>query len=255
MDIVINIGNSSIRFGFFKNDKCKCSWIINSKIERTNDELISTIKRQYKQHKLNSEKLKSVKNIFIGSVVPNLTNQVCRTLEKIHKIKPIIIDRNTSSLVKHNSNELGTDLYANLVGAYEINKKQSLIIDFGTALTISAVDNNGKILGVTITAGVNTSLQALIKNTSLLPDIELIPPQKVLGLDTISCIQSGIIYGYLAMVEGLIDRIKKEIGADTFVIATGGLCHIFESLTDKIDKTDKLHTIKGLYILGRNQTK
>ncbi len=246
MLLAVNIGNSSIRFGIFKGDECIYSWIINSKAERTEDEFFALFKGYYLQYKIEEA---DIRKIVIGSVVPKHTEPVCTALEKIHRFPPFLVNRDTPSSIHHESNQLGTDLYANAVGAYERFKKKCLVVDFGTALTLTGIDHDGKMLGVVIAPGVNTALQSLVGNTAQLPDIELVAPKTVLGLETVACMQSGMVYGYLSMIEGLIDRIKNEIGEDTLVIATGGLCHIFEPLTDKINYTDKLHTIKGLKAL------
>lgn len=246
MLLAVNIGNSSIRFGIFKKEECINSWIINSKADRTEDEFYALFKGYYLQYGLDE---KDLKRIVVGSVVPKHTEPVCRALKKIHGFRPFLVNRDTPSNIKHESNQLGTDLYANAVGAYELFKRKCVVIDFGTALTLTGIDFDGTMLGVVIAPGVNTALQSLVGNTAQLPDIELVAPKKVLGLETVSCMQSGMVYGYLSMIEGLIDRIKNEIGDDTYIIATGGLCHIFESLTDKINYTDKLHTIKGLKAL------
>ncbi|MFV0530925.1 MAG: type III pantothenate kinase [Flavobacteriales bacterium] len=246
MLLAVNIGNSSIRFGIFEKDQCINSWIINSKADRTEDEFYALFKGYYVQYAIEEKELNQ---IVVGSVVPKHTEPVCTALKKIHGFDPFLVTRETPSSIKHDSNQLGTDLYANAVGAHTLFKKKSIIIDFGTALTLIGIDYDGTMLGVVIAPGVNTALQSLVGNTAQLPDIELTAPKKVLGLETVACMQSGIVYGYLSMIEGLIDRIKEEIGKDTYVIATGGLCHIFESLTHKIDYTDKLHTIKGLKVL------
>ncbi len=246
MLLAVNIGNSSIRFGIFKEEKCINSWIINSKADRTEDEFYALFKGYYLQYDIDE---KDLRKIVVGSVVPKHTEPVCRALKKIHGFEPFLVSRDTPSAIKHESNQLGTDLYANAVGAYELFKRKCVVIDFGTALTLTGIDHDGTMLGVVIAPGVNTALQSLVGNTAQLPDIELTAPEKVLGLETVACMQSGMVYGYLSMIEGLIDRIKNEIGDNTYVIATGGLCHIFESLTNKINYTDKLHTIKGLKAL------
>ncbi|WP_185850282.1 type III pantothenate kinase [Blattabacterium cuenoti] len=250
MLLTINIGNSSLRFGLFNNNynlKCNCSWIINSNPHRSLDEYILLFRNIYQQYGVIS---KLVKNIVIGSVVPPLTNIVEESLYEIHKIKPIIVDRYSYSPIKHYSHQLGTDLYANAIAAYTLYKNNTtLVVDFGTALSLTCVDEYGFLQGVIIAPGINGSLSALIRNTAQLSQIELKEPSRILGQYTEECIQSGIIYGYLSMVEGLINRINKELKKNCFVIATGGLSHIYMPLTKKIHIKDKLHTIKGLKIL------
>ncbi|WP_207573366.1 type III pantothenate kinase [Blattabacterium sp. DPU] len=252
MLLTINIGNSSLRFGLFNNNynlKCNCSWIINSNPQRSLDEYILLFRNIYQQYGI---LYKFIQNIVIGSVVPTLTKKVEQSLYEIHKIKPILVDINSSSPIKHYSHQLGTDLYANAIAAYTLYKDQNttLVVDFGTALSFTCIDNKyGNIKGIIIAPGINSSLTALIGNTAQLSKIKLKKPPSILGKDTETCIQSGIIYGYLSMIEGLINRINQELKTNCFVIATGGLSHIYTPLTKKIHIKDKLHTIKGLKIL------
>lgn len=251
--IVINIGNTNIRFGLFDNNNCDISWIINTKPYRTSDELQMQFMMMYQTHKIDA---KTIDKVIIGSVVPPLTNDIVRALKKMHANKnPIVVDRNTKSAVQPKSKQMGTDIYANLVAAqhlYPANKKK-IIFDFGTALTASCIDEKGETVGVIIAPGIITAFNSLIHDTAQLPEIELVKPKSVLGLDTVSCMQSGIVYGYLGMVEGFIDRINDEVQDDCFVIATGGVSHVYKPLTDKIHVADRLHTLKGLYYLGKNK--
>ncbi|WP_185858433.1 type III pantothenate kinase [Blattabacterium cuenoti] len=251
MLLTINIGNSSIRFGLFNNNynlKCNYSWIINSNPHRSLDEYILLFRNIYQQYGIFSKK---IQNIVIGSVVPSLTSIVEESLYEIHKIKPMIVDRYSYSPIKHHSHQLGTDLYSNAIAAYTLykNKNTILVVDFGTALSFTCIDKYGKLKGIIITPGVNSSLTSLIGNTAQLSQIELKKPSSILGQYTETCIQSGMIYGYLSMVEGLINRVNQELKTNCFVIATGGLSHIYTPLTNKIHLKDKLHTIKGLKIL------
>lgn len=246
MILAVNIGNSNIRFAIGENHKELTSWTVNTKPFKTKDEFYFIFKNMYEQYGATPQ---DIKGIVIGSVVPHQTPIVAEALEKFHHIKPVIVDRNTPSKVTHKSNQMGTDLYANSVAANELYEGNKLIIDFGTALTVTGISADGEVKGVIIAPGVITSLKALVGNTAQLLDIELKEPKQVLGKDTVTCMQSGMIYGYLGMVEGLIERAKKEVGEDALVISTGGLGHIYQPLTDKINIDDKLHTIKGLYIL------
>ncbi|MBS1548631.1 MAG: type III pantothenate kinase [Bacteroidetes bacterium] len=249
--IVINIGNTNIRFGLFKNDNCEISWIINTKPYKTSDELFVQFLTLYQYYQINIDEIEKV---IVGSVVPQLTYDISRAVEKIHNKKPILVDRNTPSAVIPKSKQMGTDIYANLVAAHHLypNRKK-IIIDFGTALTVSCLTENSETLGAIIAPGIITSLNSLVSQTAQLPEIELKKPQSVLGLDTVTCMQSGMVYGYLGMVEGFIDRINSEVNDDCFVIATGGVSHVYKPLTDKIHIADRLHTLKGLYYLGKDK--
>lgn len=248
--IVINIGNTNVRFGLFNNDNCDTSWIINTKPYKTSDEMILQFMMMYQTHNINAEK---IQKIIIGSVVPQITLDVVRAIKKLHGNAPIIVDRNTASEIQAKSKQMGTDIYANLVGAHHLYPgKKKIVLDFGTALTASCVAENGETLGVIIAPGIITSLNSLVGQTAQLPEIELVKPKSVLGLDTVSCMQSGMVYGFLGMVEGFIDRINEEVNDDCFVIATGGVSHVYKPLTNKIHVADRLHTLKGLYFLGKD---
>ena len=249
--IVINVGNTNVRFGLFEDDQCTTSWIINTKPYRTRDEFFVQFKILYQTYNVDVTK---VDKIIIGSVVPQLTHDISSALYKIHGLEAVIVDRKTHSPVHHKSNQMGTDIYANLVAAHFLypNKKK-IILDFGTALTASCIDKDSEVLGVIIAPGIITSLNSLVKQTAQLPEIELTKPKSVLGHDTVSCMTSGMVYGFLGMVEGFIDRINEEVKDNCFVIATGGVSHVYQPLTNKIDVADKLHTLKGLYFLGKDK--
>jgi type III pantothenate kinase len=246
MLLAVNIGNSNIRFAVFKSDDDIISWTINTKPYRTEDELYAKFKSMYSPFGLKKEE---ITKIVIGSVVPPLTPSIASSLERIHKVIPQIVDRNTPSSVTHQSKQMGTDLYANAVAAQELYKGKKIIIDFGTALTFTGVDENGNTMGVAIAPGIQTALKSLVGETAQLPEIELKEPSRVLGFDTETCMQSGMVYGFIGMVEGMIDRINREVNDECFVIATGGMSFIYAPLTSKIHMQDHLHTIKGLKFL------
>ncbi|MDX9705113.1 MAG: type III pantothenate kinase [Weeksellaceae bacterium] len=243
MLLVVNIGNTNIRLGIFQENQDIITWILDSKSDWTKEKLQEEFNRTYKLYSIDKHEITS---ITIGSVVPLWTEKVADALEEIHHQKPFIVTNATPSFVQHSSPQMGTDLYANAVAAQTFYQGKKLVVDFGTALTFIGIDENGKILGVTITTGVVTAMNALVKGTAQLQEIEFTAPKKVLGKDTISCIQSGIIYGYLSMVEGMIDRINNELNSECTVIATGGMSLIFKPLTNKIHYVDQLHTLKGI---------
>ena len=154
--IVINIGNTNIRFGLFDDDNCDISWVINTKPYKTTDELYAQILMLYQTYKIDPQ---NIDKVIIGSVVPQLTKVVSSGIKKIHNKVPIIVDRNTQSAVVPKSKQMGTDIYANLVAAHHLYPgKKKIIIDFGTALTASCLDENGETLGVIIAPGIVTSL-------------------------------------------------------------------------------------------------
>ncbi|MEN2433852.1 type III pantothenate kinase [Weeksellaceae bacterium A-14] len=248
--IVINIGNTNIRFGLFHDDNCDVSWVINTKPYKTVDELFVQFLMLYQTYGVD---VRNVKKVIVGSVVPQLTKVVEVAIRRIHNLKPVVVSRSTKSTVEPKSKQMGTDIYANLVAAHTLYPgRKKIILDFGTALTASCIDESGETRGVIIAPGIITSLNSLIHDTAQLPEIELVKPKSILGLDTISCMQSGMVYGYLGMVEGFITRIDDEVQDTCLVVATGGVSHVYKPLTDKIHILDRLHTLKGLYFLGKN---
>ncbi len=244
MLLVVNIGNTNIRFGVYEGESCHNSWVVNTKPFKTKDELVLLFKSTYEQYGIDYQ---SITQIAIGSVVPQQTLSVKLALKNLHQVSPRVIDRKTPSEVIFQSNQIGTDLYANAVAAHYYYPNQTkIVIDFGTALTFLGIIPSGKIEGVVIGPGVITSLNALVGNTAQLPEIEFVKPKKVLGNDTESCMQSGMVYGYLSLIEGMIDRIENELSTQCLVIATGGMSHIYTPLTEKISLNDRLHTLNGI---------
>lgn len=252
MLLVVNIGNSNIRFGVFEGEECVNSWVMNTKPYKTEDELYSQFKIAFKNYDID---INRITDIAVGSVVPHLTYPVRKSLQRLHNIKTTLVSKNTPTELTFMSPQMGTDLYANAYYAFKKYEGTKIVVDFGTALTLTCVDKNGEIKGVVIAPGVITSLKSLIGSTAQLSDIEMRTPKQTLGKDTEECMQSGVVFGFLSMVEGLIDRINKELKEETYVIATGGTGHIFAPLTSKIKIYDRLHTIKGLRELYITQKK
>ncbi len=253
MLLVVNIGNTNIRFGVYQGNNCYNSWVVNTKPFKTPDELLILFRSTYEQYGIPYDE---IQQIAVGSVVPQQTQSVKNALSKLHALEPKVVDRNTKSEVKFQSKQIGTDLYANAVAAhYKYPNHTKIVIDFGTALTFLGLHPDGKIEGVVIAPGVITSMNALVQNTAQLPEIEFIKPTKVLGNDTESCMQSGMVYGYLSMLEGVIDRIENELSTECLVIATGGMSHVFTPLTEKVSINDRLHTLSGIkYLFELSET-
>ena len=168
--LVVNIGNTNIRFGIFSGDECQTSWVINTKPYRTKDEFYSQFLLFYQTYQVKADEFQK---IIIGSVVPQLTTVISSALKKIHGLEPVLVNRSTPSGVSHKSSQMGTDIYANLVAAHYLypKDKKKIIIDFGTALTVSCVDENGETQGVIIAPGIITSLNSLVQQTAQLPEI------------------------------------------------------------------------------------
>jgi len=197
--------------------------------------------------------LKSVSRVVIGSGVPQLKSVFQDLFIRYVGVKPLILGpgiRTGLSIRIDNPGELGADLVADAVAAYVRFKKACIVVDFGTATTFSAVSAKGEFLGVAIAPGIEVAADALASHAAQLPEVSLTPPPNAIGTNTVHSMQSGLIYGFLGMIERLICCIREELGKDVEVIATGGLSNVFVPLTDSIKYVDDNLTLNGLRIIG-----
>lgn len=239
MILLFDIGNTTVNFAVAKDNEIIANYNISSDLNKTSDEFYIQLKQFID--------LTKITNVVIASVVPKITLELVKLVEERLKIVPLLIQPKTKTGVKvktDNPREVGADLIA--VAAEVVSENEStLIIDLGTATKYIYVKNNA-ITGVIITAGVEISINALTKNTALLPKIDIKVPNKVLETNTISCMQSGVTYGVAAQVDGLISLIKEEVKEDFKVITTGGFSNIIIPLIKHEQKNDPLLIFKGL---------
>lgn len=248
MLLAIDIGNTNIVVGLFDDDKLIKS---NRFISKTN------AFQDYFFKKLSQFKRLKIKAVIIASVVPQINKKIRSAIVKLFDIEPFFINADSfKGLLEinvKNKSEVGADRLINAYAAKKIYGKPIIIIDFGTATTICAVDKKGRYLGGAIAPGIAISRDALQEKTAKLPLVDLKFPKKVIGHNTVSAIQSGILLGYLGLIEGLVKRFKQELDYNAKVIATGGLAKIISSKTDIIDKIDMDLTLKGLMMQYKNQ--
>jgi type III pantothenate kinase len=251
MDLIFDIGNSNIVISWYQNGE----WgdVIRTETKREEPSLyysniISDIILEQKINKSTIEK------VVISSVVAEVTQSVSNALKQYLGIEAIVLNGELfSELDMHvpKPYEIGSDLVANAYAATREYKDDFIIVDFGTALSFTIVSYSKGILGVTITPGLNTSIQALNKGTSLLPVVPLKIPDTVIGKDTIHAIQAGVLYGYIGLVKELLSRIKREVQKPYKVIATGGLREILVELKEHFDIVDEYLTLKGIRLLSQ----
>ncbi len=254
MILTIDVGNTNTVLGVFENGTLKKDWYISTDKDKTSDEYGILINNLFTYEKLD---IKEVTAIAISSVVPPIVTSLKMAAENFLGIEPLIVGPGVKTGINikmDNPREVGADRIVNAVAAYEKFGGQPLIIvDFGTATTIDAISGEGEYLGGAIAPGVGISTEALFRNAAKLPRVELVKPKSAIGKNTIMAMQSGIIYGFIGQVEGLIGQFKKEIGEETYVIATGGLVNLIAPETEMIDKTEPYLTLEGLlYIIELN---
>ncbi|UCS94414.1 type III pantothenate kinase [Echinicola marina] len=251
MFLSIDAGNSNIVFGFYDPETEK--WTHEYRLETRRDLTLSYLEKNIRFYFLeNGLRAPSVKAVGISSVVPEISDLLVQFSETFFHKTPHLINERSYTKLKISTarpQEMGTDLMANAAAAYEYFQTTCVIIDFGTALTFTVIDKDGKIMGVNIVPGLKTALKSLFRNTSKLPEVKLEVPQSAIGKDTIHSIQAGILFGYTGLVKGMLEAIKKEVNLEIKTIATGGLSEILSTLKGEFDKVDRELTLKGIKLI------
>lgn len=247
MILLFDVGNTNISIGLSNGQKILQTFRLNTEVSKTADEYFIAMRSLFDQT--------SISEIAISSVVPRITEKLKEISEKYFKIDPLIVGPGVKTglnIKTDHPREVGADLICDAVSVEDFLKPM-LIVDLGTAIKYIYVKHK-TILGVIITPGVNISIKALVGNTTLLPDIDIEVPKKVLGTHTIACMQSGVTYGVAAQVDGLIERIKDETKEDFDVILTGGLSEMIAPLCKyPLTRDPDLVLIGLLKILFRNE--
>lgn len=204
-------------------------------------------------------KMSDIHDIIISSVVPPLLSPMEEASKKYFGVCPLIVEPGITTgmpILVDNPREVGADRIVNAVAAYEKHGGPLIIVDFGTATTFDVISGRGEFLGGVIAPGMVISMEALFQRTAKLPRIELVKPKNIIGKNTIACMQSGIIYGHVGLVDEVVNRIKAEMSAEPYVIATGGLSTLVAKETKTIDEVDPMLTLEGLKIIfQKNQAK
>lgn len=254
MLLTVDIGNTNSVFGLFAGESLRVHGRFPSRRDWTSDEL-ELMLNQWLRHKLGDPRI--VSGIAICSVVPPLEHVTRSALsELLPGVPQLLVSpgiRTGIAIRYENPKEVGADRIVNAVAAYAEVQNALIVVDFGTAITFDVVGADGAYLGGAISPGIHISTEALFRNTSKLPRIDPAPPHHVVGRTTVESLQSGVFYGFLGLVEGMIDRLRAELGKVT-VLATGGWAETFGPHTSRIDLVDPWLTLKGLRILyERNQ--
>lgn len=255
MLLVVDVGNTNIVLGIYSYDEKKliADWRISTDSKKTSDEYGIQVMQLFQNAKINNE---DVKGVIISSVVPNIMYSFEHMIRKYFNINPMIVGPGvkTGINIKYdNPKEVGADRIVNAVTAHEKYKRACIIIDLGTATTFCALKKNGDYLGGPICPGVKISSDALFERAAKLPRVELIKTPNVICRNTVSNIQSGIVYGYIGQVKYIVSKMKEEMIAqgeeEPYVIATGGMSKIIYEESGCIDKIDPFLTLEGLRLI------
>lgn len=249
MLMAIDVGNTNMVFGLLEGDKLIGSFRLMTDANRTSDEIGLTVCQYFRRFDLTTDQ---VCDIVIASVVPQVMYTLTSAMVKYFGKKPLIIDEDIQPEIYYEGEDhLGADRAVSCVAAMAKYGKPLVVLDFGTATTVDALDSRGTYLGGCILAGIRVSTDALFRQAAMLPRIELVSPPSVLGQNTISQIQAGSVLGYIGAIEYLIRRTKAEMGFGdgVKVVATGGLARLIADNTDLIDVVDSQLIVDGLRIL------
>jgi type III pantothenate kinase len=246
MILVVDVGNTHTVLGLFEGRGLVDHWRIATHISRTEDEYGILLKELLLFCGISMDQ---VSGMVVSCVVPPVVVALEGLGRKYLGVKPVVIGPGVKTgmpIKLEDPREVGADRIVNAVAAYEAHRQALIVIDFGTATTFDCVSARGEYLGGVIAPGLQISTEALFQRASKLPRVELVRPPAVIGKNTVQSMQSGIVYGYIGLVEGLVVRIAAELGENPWVIATGGLAPLIGRQTKAIHEVDELLTLKGL---------
>jgi type III pantothenate kinase len=252
MLLVVDVGNTQTHFGALRDGELVERWRFATERVSTSDELGASLANLLA---LRGMQLAEIDASIISSTVPELAPQWVEMARRYLDHEMLVVGpavRIGMAIRMDNPHEVGADRLVNAVAAYERFREACIVVDFGTAITYDVVSGQGEYLGGIISPGIEISLAALWARAAKLPEVELAEPRSLIGKTTVDAVRSGIVYGFASQVDGIVTRIRDELGTPAPTIATGGLAHhIVPAFTETIDAVDELLTLKGLEIIWR----
>lgn len=249
--LIVDIGNTDIVIGVCEDDRLIHTFRIPSLKNEDQSFFAYQIINELFEANIDSN---TIQLIVISSVVPELNTILDKAFQGISNAHRILVRPGIHPKIKvniENQEELGSDIYCNAVAAFTEFQKACIVVDFGTALTVTGIDDSGEIQGVAIAPGLKTAVKSLFSNTAQLPEVPLELPISALGKNTVTAIQSGVLYGYEGMVKNLTEKFKSELGPHAKTYVTGGLSSIIPGIKEFTTKTDINLTLRGLIEIGK----
>jgi type III pantothenate kinase len=254
MLLAINVNNTNVKFGVVDGDKIVGEWRQHTSAMRTADEHAVWLFQLMAMEGIDP---KAITDAIVGSVVPQATFNIRRLCTRYFDCEPLVLgEPNVVYGIKVKGQGAGADRICNTVGASMLFPSMPVVVvDFGTATTFDVVDEEGSYCGGAIAPGINLSIEALVNATAQLPRIVVERPQQVIGTNTVACMHSGVFWGYVGLIEGIVARIKGEFGKPMKVISTGGLAPVFDGSTSVIEQIVPDITARGLIEIFRRSKK
>lgn len=249
MLIAIDIGNTNTTFGVFDGDKLKATWRSATGVHRMSDEYAIFILAVLRQREIAPSE---ITDAVICSVVPPLVTTFEEAFTNYFKIKPLVVEAGVKTGVRicmDNPREVGADRVVNAVAAYHLYGGPAIVIDIGTAITFDTVSKDGDYLGGAIAPGIAIATDALFNRTAALPRVDLTHPKKAIGTNTVAAMQSGIVFGYVGLIEGLVVRLQHELADKARVIATGGYAGLLAAESKIVEIVNPDLTLIGLKLI------
>lgn len=249
MLLAIDVGNTNTVLGVYQGRTLKANWRLETAARRTGDEWGILLIQLCAHVGLDPKKIDA---IAVSSVVPALQFNLEKMADRYFSSKPIFVGPGVKTgmpILYDNPREVGADRIVNAVAAYEKHRGALIVVDFGTATTFDAVSAKGEYLGGVICPGITIAMEALFTHASKLPRVELALPPHVIGRNTIHSIQSGMVFGYVCLVDGICERMQRELGEKVTVLATGGLAPLISAQSKMISEVDEFLTLEGLRLI------
>lgn len=251
MLLTVDVGNTQTLIGVFEKDRLEHEWRVSTDPKRTADELALLFGEFLQLADLSFSR--QITGVAISSVVPKATQELREMTLRYFGFPPVIVEPGVKTgiaVLTDNPREVGADRIANAVAAHEMFPSRSVVIvDFGTAITVDAVSADGQYLGGAIAPGVETAASALFSSTAQIRRVQLLVPEFAIGKTTVGAVQSGIMFGTAALVDGLVERVANELDGDVEVIATGGLAPVIIEHCKTIQRFEPMLTLNGLRLI------
>ena len=249
MLLAIDIGNTNITLGVFENEELRVTWRLATYPDQMPDEYGMLLVNLLSHQGIDTE---DIKEIAMCSTVPSLTPVFTQLCQRYFRISPLVVSAGVKTGVRirqDNPREVGPDRIVDAAAAHHLYDAAVIIVDVGTATTFDVVSKEGDHIGGAIATGIGTAAEALFAKAAALPRVELVRPEHAIGTNTITAMQSGIVFGYVGLVEGIVARIQQELGEKATVVATGGYAQLIARETTVIDKVNLDLTLIGLRLI------